>query len=264
MAAVDICNRALGEIGTRSTIASLTEQSNEALACNTHFDPLVKRLLRMANWNFARRTALLTLLKAMPGTPENTTIGNGLWTSAHPAPPWLYAYAYPSDCIRVQQVLPQATASTTPATPIFPVTLGGTTPYGYRDGSSARFKVALDLDSGNNEIKVILTNQRQAIVNYTKSIVNTDMFDDSFESALVAALAAKLAIVLSGDKQLSLMKYQEADALIKMARADDANETIEMLSHVPNWIAARGYSGATAGESGDGYFYEPFSSYFSG
>jgi hypothetical protein len=264
VATVDICNRALGEIGTRSTIASLTEQSNEALACKTHFEPLVKRLLRMANWNFARRTTLLTLLKAMPGTPENPTVGNGLWTSAHPAPPWLYAYAYPSDCIRVQQVLPQASTTGGVTTPIFPVGLGGATPYGYREGSSARFKVALDLDSNNNEIKVIITNQRQAIVNYTKTIVNTDMFDDSFESALVAALGAKLAISLAGDKQLSLMKYQEADALIKMARADDANETVEMLSHVPSWISARGYSGAAHSESGEGYFYEPYASYFSG
>jgi hypothetical protein len=31
---VEICNRALDKVGTRSTIASLTEASNEAKICN--------------------------------------------------------------------------------------------------------------------------------------------------------------------------------------------------------------------------------------
>ena len=68
---VTVCNRALSVIGTRSTIASLTESSIEAQACNLHFEPACRALLRLAPWSFARYQANLALIAAAGDTPEN-------------------------------------------------------------------------------------------------------------------------------------------------------------------------------------------------
>jgi hypothetical protein len=51
-----ICNRALNAIGTRSTIASLGEESNEARQCNILYASTRDSLLTMAAWNFARKS----------------------------------------------------------------------------------------------------------------------------------------------------------------------------------------------------------------
>ncbi len=68
---VTVCNRALSVIGTRSTIASMTEQSTEAIACNLHFESACRALLRLAPWSFARYQTNLALIAAAGGTPEN-------------------------------------------------------------------------------------------------------------------------------------------------------------------------------------------------
>jgi hypothetical protein len=66
----DIYNLALAHVGTRSTIALPTEDSNEARACRRFYAQARDETLTAAWWTFARRTAVLTLLKSAPGTPE--------------------------------------------------------------------------------------------------------------------------------------------------------------------------------------------------
>src|SRR5258708_25919710 len=95
---VTICNRALQAIGTRTTIASLTEDSVEARNCNLIYADTRDEVLQMAYWNFAQKTAYLALLKSAPGTPTNASSAAIQWSAAFPAPPWLYEYAYPVDC----------------------------------------------------------------------------------------------------------------------------------------------------------------------
>ena len=68
-----ISNQALSSIGNRSTIASLTEQSNEAIQANMWFNNTRDELLRMAPWDCAFNYNTLTLITATPGTPENPT-----------------------------------------------------------------------------------------------------------------------------------------------------------------------------------------------
>ncbi len=158
---IQICNRALSAIGTRSQIASLEEDSEEAKQCLLIYDTTRTSLLQAAHWDFARATAYLTLLKALPGTPENPTVtSSNNWNPATmPAPPWLYSYGYPPDCIQVRYISPQ-------------IFLGGALPGGIAIFSSPvnipspqitlqpqAFAVATDTNTAGMQINIILTNQ---------------------------------------------------------------------------------------------------------
>lgn len=121
---LELCNRALSMVGTRSTVTALNETSNEALNWNILFIPLRDQVLRMANWNFARKTNNLSLVKAAPGTPESPATSFLQWSPAYPAPPWLYEYAVPEDCQFFRYLIPSM-SSETAGPPIF--TSGGYT-----------------------------------------------------------------------------------------------------------------------------------------
>lgn len=107
-APVDICNRALSEIGTRSTIASLDEASPEAYNCSLHYDRLRRMLLRGAHWNFAREQQ-----------PALTAL-------ATPQQPWQAAYAYPSDCLAFRFLQPPGQYFWAPS-PLFRFVVSGKT-----------------------------------------------------------------------------------------------------------------------------------------
>jgi hypothetical protein len=108
VADVDICNRALIAIGSRNKITALTDDTEEGQTCNMLYAQLRDQILGMAPWNFARKTAtLLNLVKAAPGTPASPVTNASQWISAYPAPPWMYEYAYPSDCLQIRYVIPQ-------------------------------------------------------------------------------------------------------------------------------------------------------------
>lgn len=256
---VTLCNRALQEIGTRSTIASLTDGTNEANNCNLVYGPTRDQLLRAANWGFARKTATLTLYKSAPGTPENPNLPDtNAWSSAYPPPPWLYEYAVPSDSMRVRRVLPQAGQLS--GVPLFAVPssapLGATAP-------PSKFVMAYDTDTATppNPMEVILTNAEQALVVYTASFDAPALWPPDFTEALVAALAAKLALSLTGDKALAKMKFQLANAAIAAARVADGNEGITVSDATPSWLAGRGMWIAYPSLD-DGYFETPFGPQF--
>lgn len=83
---VEICNMALANIGARSTIASLTEQSTEARQCNIIYGPARDYILRKHPWKFATKVVALS------------DIGS-------PPPDWSYRYQYPSDCLNAREIL---------------------------------------------------------------------------------------------------------------------------------------------------------------
>lgn len=247
---VDIANRALSAIGTRSQIASLDEGSNESIQVKLLLDPLRDELLRMAPWNCARNFNTMSLICAAPGTPENPSAGPAVWGKGLPPPPWSYEYAYPSDCLRPIYVVPQFTTGFTSGVPITTAVTGGAP--AFWNGPPVRFHVAIDqIDPGSGkpatppqgqDVRVILTNQEQAILCYIRRVVNPDVWDDQFQQALVAALGARLTIALTGDKGLAQLKVQEANQYITSARQSDGNEGLTINDVTPDWIRTRGIS----------------------
>lgn len=236
--AVDIANNALANIGARSTIASLTEDSNEARAVNLQYPDTLQKLLRAAPWNFARKFINMSLLKALPGTPENTaTPADGYWHESYPPPGWLYSYAYPSDALMVRYIMGQGNTQAVGAVPIFPT--GNYSP-SIMPTVPARFEVMADKDTTGNAIKVVATNASQAIMCYTYYASNPDIWDPFFLSAMQDALAAALSIPLTGKIDLARSLFQQANGTIMEARGQDGNEGYTTYDQMPDWLRARG------------------------
>jgi hypothetical protein len=84
---VAITNRALAEIGSRSQITSLSDGSTEALYANLLYNDLRDFMLRQGDYDFSMKSA----------APVATTA---------PAAPWVFSYTYPTDAIRIRNLLP--------------------------------------------------------------------------------------------------------------------------------------------------------------
>jgi hypothetical protein len=236
---INICNRALQSIGTRTSIVSLTENSKEAKNCNLIYADTRDEVLSMAHWNFAKKTEYLSLLKQAPGTPGGLASATQ-WSTAFPPPPWLYEYAYPTDCIAMRQIIQQPVNAYVGV----PFTSNGQSSYPYYTGPGARFEVATDSILGQQQ-NVVLTSQYKAIGVYTLRVTNTNLFEPVFIEALVQALAAKLVLALSGNVALANLKFAQANAMIILARANDSNEGLTIIDPVPDWLAIRDdYTGA--------------------
>ena len=87
-AKLDICNMALGFIGTR-TVASESERTPEAVQCALFWDSARRTALRDYPWNFAQARARLAEV-AMPEA----------WAGE-----WRHAYVPPDRCLRLHRVL---------------------------------------------------------------------------------------------------------------------------------------------------------------
>lgn len=257
---VDIANRALQSIGARASIASLAEQSNEAIQCNIAIDPLRQQLLRMAPWNCATNYNTLALVCAAPGTPENPTDGQTVWTKGTPAPPWSYEYLYPADCLRPLWIVPQFATGFAAGVPITTAVTGGAPQFW--NGPPVRYKVSIDQISpvtglpviGGADTRVILTNQEQAILCYIKNITTPDVMDPQFQEAWVAALAGRLVFALTGDKGLANLKMSEANQYVQIARTGDGNEGLTINDVTPDWIRFRGIDFSDGEGYGTGAF----------
>lgn len=245
-AEIDVANRALQSVGTRTTIASLTENSPEARQCSIAIDVVRDEVLRMAPWNCATNFNTLTLIAAAPGTPENPTIGTTLWQKGQPPPPWAYEYAYPSDCLRPLWVLPQTTWGISGGVPITTAVTGNVQQYW--NGPPVRFRVAIDQITngvpavGGADTRVVLTNQENALLAYIKKVVDPNVMDELFVQTWVAALAGRVVFALTGDKALANAKLTEANAHIVQARQVDGNEGLTINDVTPDWIRIRGIS----------------------
>lgn len=139
---VDIVNRALQVIGTRTTVSAselANSSSNEAIQANLIRENMRDDLLRMAPWDCALKTANLTYITSVAGTPENTSAAAALWQPGLPAPPWAYEYQYPVDCLRACYIIP--TSQSTGDVPAG-IGVGGAAAI-YR-GPPIRFKVQVD------------------------------------------------------------------------------------------------------------------------
>jgi hypothetical protein len=237
----DIVNRALQQCGARSTIANLQEKSEEARNARMIYTSTRQQMLRAAHWNFARKTAYLSVLKSAPGTPENPSEGTTIWVPAtQPAPPWMYEYAYPSDCLDVRFITPQIATSGGALANVGVPAAYYEQPY--IQPQAQRFLAAMDTIEGQ-QVKVVLCNQQQAVGVYTCDIENPQIWDSLFSEAMVQALCVQLVIPLSGDKSLKGQASQAAMQAINTARVRDGNEGLTINDHVPDWIRVRGYSG---------------------
>lgn len=230
----DICNMALSEIGTQSTIASFVEESNEAVQCALWYDTMRKRLLRAAQWGFARRQVVLTLLGDL--IPDDSS-----------PYPYLFKYRYPSDALKIRYILCPPPVLNNSVAPSVGLPIGP--PSWLAPSRANRFIVASEVIE-TVDTKLILTNVGEindvladaggAIGVYTADVEAVGVFDELFIGALASALAYKLCIPLSGNVGMRDGFAKAAQEAIMEARAADGNEAIPSTDIRVDWMEGRG------------------------
>ena len=232
---LDISNRALLSVGSRSQVSSISpsDGSVEADAISVLFTPTYEALARTAHWNCLSKQASLTMQAAAQGTPENP-LGT---TLPLPPTPWLYQYAYPSDCLDFGYIVPSFPSADNSVVP--QTTLGNAAGTWLPTGGQIPFKVATSFDSHNNVTLCVLTNQDQAQAVYTVNQPNPATWDSLFQAAMVASLGAFLVPALSLSLPLMNLQIKNAEMAIAQARARDGNEGVTTQDHTPDWFVAR-------------------------
>lgn len=236
---VSVCNLSLLAIGARAQVSSInpSDGSTSADACSTLYSFVFEQLARTARWGCLKKQATLTLIQAAQGTPENP---NGL-SLPLPQQPWLYAYLYPSDCLFLRAILCPNTTST--GSGISQTSLSNSVTPLIPGQFQIPYEIGYTTDASGNPIQVVLTNQEQALADYTVDQQNPQSWDALFTSAYVASLGSYLVPALSLNPPLMTQQIQIAERIIEQARAMDGNESPVVQDHIPDWMRAR--QGAT-------------------
>lgn len=156
----DLCNFALSHLGISVYIANVdTDVSKEARVCRKWYNHTLEHITRDYDWNFSRRYLSLALLASTP--PEH----------------WTYTYAYPADCFMLRALMPPGVR--------FPV-----------NTQRVLYEVAGE-SVGDADLRVIYTDQPNAVARYSKKIVNTNLYDSVFSTAFSYLLASFIAMPLT-------------------------------------------------------------------
>lgn len=184
---VGIYNFALGQIGAASTVASLTEDSIERRLCDAQYDILRKSILNDAPWNFAMRYRPLT----------QTSYDNSRFS---------YAYAYPSDCIQLLNILDGNEVETEQTS--------------HRDKTNPYQVVSKQDGTG----KLILTDVAMAVGLYKADITNTNQFTPLFLEAIGYLLASRIAMPITQSASVRGQMLELYNVTITKAITANLNE----------------------------------------
>lgn len=234
---VDAVNVALALIGAQATVSALNEGSTEANVASLMYQPRLEDISRAAHWNCLRFQESMTLLKARAGLPQNPT-----GALPQPPQPYLYSYAYPTNCLAARYILPYLQTDVTPA-----FTTGSAQAPLFMPNVAVPFAVAVDTDVSDNLVRVILTNQPPpAILVYTRRINDPNLFDAHFYSAFTTLLAAWFVNPLNRNAALMNQMASAVISMVSQARVSDGNESSTSQDTIPDWIRVRGIGGAQA------------------
>lgn len=182
-----LCNMALRRINYPVPIGYVYEGTPAARVAVEIYGQTRDSLIRSFDWDFARQSIGLTLLKTAP------VGGYGYmnpWTSAYPPLPWIYEYSYPANALMVRSVRP------TPV--IIPE----------YDPQPNIFIVADD--PSVTPSKVICTNLANAQAVVTAQITDPTQWNASFVESLVDSLATQFqqALAPAADMDKERMEQQ--------------------------------------------------------
>jgi hypothetical protein len=122
-----------------------------------------------------------------------------------PPSDWQFAYRYPTDCMRVIEIMVPSIR--------FPV---------------AKMKIPYEVGADSDGTgKIIYTNQVQAQLRYVGKVTDPNMFDALFTDSLSWRLAAELAVPLSASGDMGSKALQMYNSSILAAGARSNNESHE-------------------------------------
>lgn len=212
---VTICNLALSHLGDDATVASINppEGSPQAQHC-ARFYPIARdAMLEAHDWNFSTgRTRLVQV--------ENEF------------PQWKFSYAVPLNYLQIFEVMPpHSTDDYSTDWQYYGIPLQGFyTPQDF----------CIEVNSKGQE--VLLTNQADAVVRYTRRVTDPNQFSNLAVIALSHMLAAMLAGPIIKGKEgadEAVTQAKMAEVYIAQAKSVDSNQRrTTVTQHVP-WIAGR-------------------------
>lgn len=192
---VDIFRAALMTVGAND-IADENDGSVEQRTCSVFYKPALEATLRDFDFNFSRRSQTLSLLD-----------------ETHPN--WLYAYKYPSDCVRALRIVDGS---------------------GHGDSGNfigvepSLFEVRQSADGLKS---VLLCDISPCVLIYTTSKVKEENFDPLFVDAMTMNLAMRICNPLKRDlKTLDVVKkmYDEMKSSAVFSSANEGGETFRRKS----------------------------------
>lgn len=224
MAVADILgiwNGAVGKLGVKTSIASLTEQSAEAAACALHYQGVVESVLRGTDWNCVRLTTALEDITEDFAAPSR----------------WAYRYEFPANCVAFRRL----------ENPV------GVLWSWLPDPSPVSgFEIAMDLDPDNSDrpTRYVYSNWTELSAIYTSYAYNSAqgyyeaLFDAQLKEALGWALAAAIAGPLTGNAQIIAAARSEAQRRLMEAQQTNGNESApnSMDAFQAESLRIRGYS----------------------
>lgn len=220
--AVDICNLALSHLGDGATVVSIDppEGSAQAEHCARYYPLALEAILEMHPWSFATTRERL----AQVDNPSST---------------WAYAYAQPSDALNLLAIL-DPNAPDDYSGPIGGVP-GVVDPFVVSPGIYTPQPFAPEtLDADGSDI--ILTNQADAVLRYTRLVTDTAKFTPLFRTALSWLLASHLAgPVLKGDTGRAAARECIAQFNFWFGKAtdSDASQRRSRPAQQVGWVNAR-------------------------
>jgi hypothetical protein len=210
---IDVCNLALANIGEQARVTSIdpSDGSREADLCAQFFALARDQMLEKHAWDFALRSVKPTA------------------RSASPRVDYKYAYDYPEDVVSVLAVV------------------RSDVDYNYKTmGSTGQQPYSVELDSNGN--RMLLTDQKNALLLYVAKVDDATMWSSSFTRALSWQLASHLAgPVMKGEEGMKAVQMCEAMAertLRQAAKHDgDHKRDVDINDHVPTWQRHRSNRG---------------------
>tara|TARA_R110000787_G_scaffold114871_3_gene224738 strand:+ start:3004 stop:3594 length:591 start_codon:yes stop_codon:yes gene_type:complete len=110
---------------------------------------------------------------------------------------------------------------------------------GVVDPLNANTVINFEVARNSSDVKVILTDQVSAEFFYTSRITDSAQFDPEFTMAFSYALAAKLAMPLTGERAIMGDMDTLAKNVINSAWETDSNEGLQDTIPDADWIQAR-------------------------
>ena len=155
----DIVNAVLARIGYKLRVGNMLEGSPASKLFLDIYGQTRDELLRSGDWGFAEK------------------ITTGTVTGSAPSP-WTYQYQYPSDCLKLKQVIPTTYTSDT----------NNPVPQLFRIGSGI---------ANSASIEAIWSQTQTASLVYTSQVTDPTKWEPMFTEALISALARRAAPALA-------------------------------------------------------------------
>jgi hypothetical protein len=216
---VQICNVALSLVGADAIVSSIDppDGSAEAGHCARFYAIARLAMIELGDWSFAKTRTNLALV---------TNVSNV----------WQFAYQRPADCIKAKRILRPYSSTNG---------LSLSDPLGALYPQVPSYFTAVDESSGapfEIDGDVIRTNEQDAVLIYSRDVIDTTKFTSSFVLAFGYMLASYIAgPIVKGVPGINLGKAlrDEATVMASASGASDANNSMWVNEPVAASLRAR-------------------------